>query len=143
MSRFASDGFSSLRSVVIVEDDASDAFLTAHTLGGLGVDDITVYATAEEALAGLRRMTTPPSVVLVDVNLPGMDGLELIGRLRAAGCDDLRLVLLFASRWDEERFAQRAVLADGWLAKPLAEEELLSMMSRLDRRPSFPRRDAA
>lgn len=72
--------------VGVVEDDAQlrDAF--ASLIGDTdGMACIGAFASAEAAIDGLRR--TAIDVVLMDINLPGINGIECIRRLRAAKCD--------------------------------------------------------
>jgi len=103
--------------ILIVDDNAANLKLVRVllTLAGFGV----VTATdAEEALKVLETCT--PRVILMDVQLPGMDGLELTRRLKAdPSRRDIIIVVLtaYAMKGDEER--ARAAGADGYLSKPI------------------------
>src|SRR6266487_2921548 len=67
--------------VAIVEDDDRDReLLSEHIRGGQGLRLVSAYATGEEALK--RFPHEKPNVALVDIKLPGMDGIECIRQLR-------------------------------------------------------------
>jgi two-component system cell cycle response regulator DivK len=104
-------------SILIVDDNEASAKLARVVLEHEGYE-VRTAANAEEALRVLSlRM---PWLVLIDVQLPGMDGLELTRRLRAdAGTKDLVILALTASttKTDEER--ARAAGCDGFVPKPI------------------------
>lgn len=105
-------------SVLVVEDNPLNLKL-ARTLLELEGFDVRAAASAEEALAALDR-PGPPRGVLVDIQLPGMDGVELARRVRANGeLSDVVLIALtaYAMKDDEARFL--AAGFDGYLAKPI------------------------
>ncbi|MEX1255031.1 MAG: response regulator [Dehalococcoidia bacterium] len=66
--------------VLIVEDDPNDTLLEARALERFGIKQIHAVETAEQALDVLAK--EPRDIVLVDYNLPGMDGLTLLERIR-------------------------------------------------------------
>jgi len=72
---------------------------------------------------------------VVDPMLPGMDGLELIGRLRAAG-DQTPVIILSARRSIDDRVLGLARGGDDYLTKPFAFSELLARLQALIRRAS-------
>jgi two-component system, cell cycle response regulator DivK len=115
--------------VLIVEDNARNLKLVRDVLGFAGYRTLEA-STAEEglALAAARR----PDVILMDVQLPGMDGVEALGRLRAepatAGIA-VAAVTAFAMKADRERFL--AAGFDGYLEKPLSVRELPGQVADL------------
>jgi two-component system, cell cycle response regulator DivK len=104
-------------SILIVDDNEASAKLARVVLEHEGYE-VRTAASAEEALRALSlRM---PWLVLIDIQLPGMDGLELSRRLRAdAATKHLVILALTASttKSDEER--ARAAGCDGFVAKPM------------------------
>jgi two-component system cell cycle response regulator DivK len=103
--------------VLVIDDNALNAELAVYVLETAGFE----VATASDAQAALARIATfQPDVALVDIQLPGMDGLTLVRLLKsqAATCD---LVLMaftaFAMKGDEAKM--RAAGCDGYIAKPI------------------------
>ncbi|MEA2382843.1 MAG: two-component system, cell cycle response regulator DivK [Solirubrobacteraceae bacterium] len=108
--------------ILIVEDNARNMKLVRDVLNHVGYRTLEA-ATAEDGLALARA--EHPGLVLMDVQLPGMDGVEALERLRAdPATADVRVVALtaFAMKEDRERFL--AAGFDGYLEKPLDVREL-------------------
>jgi CheY-like chemotaxis protein len=103
--------------ILIVEDNARNLKLVRDVLEHVGYRTLEA-ATAEDGLALAR--SERPALVLMDIQLPGMDGIEALGRLRSdpatAGTRVLALTA-FAMKEDRERFL--AAGFDGYLEKPL------------------------
>jgi CheY-like chemotaxis protein len=108
--------------ILIVEDNARNMKLVRDVLNHVGYRTLEA-ATAEDGLALARA--EHPGLVLMDVQLPGMDGMEALERLRAdPATADVRVVALtaFAMKEDRERFL--AAGFDGYLEKPLDVRKL-------------------
>ena len=73
-------GWSDLR-VMVVEDHGFQRRIALRLLDELGVAQVLEGADGLHALDQLRRLPTPPDVVLVDLDMPGMDGIECIGHI--------------------------------------------------------------
>lgn len=105
------------RLVLVVEDNPTNLMLVTAVLRRAGYAT-TAAGSADEARRELARST--PSLILMDVQLPGQDGLSLAGQLKAdpATCA-IPIVALTAHAMDEHR--QRALDAgcDGYIAKPI------------------------
>src|SRR5690606_1971569 len=79
----------------------------------------------EQALERIRRV--PPSLVLADVMMPGLDGLELLARIRDhAATRTLPVILLSARAGEESRVEGMAAGADDYLVKPFSARELVA-----------------
>src|SRR5438270_13565967 len=101
--------------VLLVEDDARLASMVAEYLGRHEVD-VTVVADGERGLAALRRGRF--DVVLLDVMLPGLDGLEVCRRIRATPEWRARPVLLLTAPREEPLTGVRLRRGDdGYLAR--------------------------
>jgi DNA-binding response OmpR family regulator len=117
--------------LMVVEDDARVAdFLTR----GLRAEGYRVQAlkTGEEALALARQ--EPPALILLDVMLPGISGMEVCQQLRAARIAT-PVLMLTAMGTVQDRVAGLRCGADDYLTKPFAFEELLARIEALLRRP--------
>ena len=107
--------------VLIVEDDRAIREHLAETLG-----DEFLIDTAEDGAQALRRVErTRPDVVVTDVLMPDIDGIELLKILRSAPDTRTIPVLLISGRAPEDlRIEGFELGADGYLAKPYSEREL-------------------
>jgi two-component system KDP operon response regulator KdpE len=101
------------RCVAIVDDDVRIRTLLRLELEDLGAE-VACYASGEEALEQVEAQR--PDLVLLDVGLPGLDGLDCLGQLRARG---LRArVVLMSAHWDPGGAeGHRAAGADGFVLK--------------------------
>jgi two-component system response regulator MprA len=120
--------------ILVVDDDAPIRRMLERTLGAEG------YAVSSEpdggaALAFLER--SAPDLVVLDVTMPGMDGLAVCRRVRARGLA-LPILLLTARDALEERVTGLDAGADDYLVKPFAAEELLARVRALLRRGQEP-----
>lgn len=87
-----------------------------------GIQVVAVARSAEEALEKVERF--PPDVAIVDIQLPGMNGIELIRRLKQA---HPRIEAITLTVFDHEQFAKQAIKAGaiGYVIKDAAKEELV------------------
>lgn len=107
----------SAESILVVDDNLDNLELTKILLEGEGWE-LRIAEDAQQALNILQ--TYHPSLILMDVQLPGMDGLELTRRLRAdPSFRDVIIVALtaYAMKGDEEN--ARAAGCDGYISKPI------------------------
>jgi DNA-binding response OmpR family regulator len=118
--------------ILIVEDDADIAALIAHYLDKAGYASETV-ADGGRALA--RAKETPPDLMILDLMLPGLNGLEVCRSLRA---DDrtagLPIIMLTARGEESERIMGLDVGADDYVVKPFSPNELMARVRALLRR---------
>lgn len=115
--------------VVVVEDNPANMKLVTFLLQSAG----HTVVTASDAEAGLvmARGQPRPDLVLMDIQLPGMDGIEAIGLLKAdAATRAIPVIALtaLAMKGDEERI--RAAGCDGYIAKPIRYQEFLATVAR-------------
>ena len=116
--------------VLVVDDEASirDSLERALRLEGFEVETAD---GGEAALAAVSRR--PPAVVVLDVTMPGLDGVRVLRRLRADGVD-VPVCILSARDDVEDRVAGLQAGADDYLVKPFALEELTARLHALLRR---------
>lgn len=108
--------------IAVVEDNADNRLLVRAMLAE--DYDVSEYETGIEALAGIRA--SPPALILLDVSLPGMDGIEVLGRLRADETTKrIPAIALTAHAMagDRERFIQAGF--NDYVAKPIVDEAVL------------------
>jgi two-component system, OmpR family, response regulator MprA len=115
--------------ILVVDDDPLLAAALRRPLAYEGFD-VEVAASGEEALTSVREQG--PDLVILDVLLPGIDGLEVCRRIRQAS--DVPVLMLTARSEVPERVAGFEAGADDYLGKPFAFEELLMRVKALLRR---------
>ena len=125
----SSDVDASPLSVVYVEDDERLARLTAQYLRMHGVD-VTVVARGDQAVAEVLRVR--PDVVLLDLMLPGISGLEVCRRLRERV--DVPIVMVTARTEEPDRVLGLEGGADDYVTKPFSSRELLARIRAQGRR---------
>jgi two-component system, OmpR family, response regulator MprA len=121
-------GYMSARILVIEDEERIRLFLQR----GLTYEGYRVEIAAEGRTGLDLARDNPPDLVLLDIMLPGMDGLEVCRRLRAAG--DVPILMLTAKESIEDRVAGLDAGADDYLVKPFAFDELLARVRALLRR---------
>jgi two-component system response regulator MprA len=120
--------------ILIVDDDNRVTNALRRTLAYEGYQ-VSITANGEGALSIVR--TRPPDLVILDLMLPGIDGLEVCRRLRGAG-DGIAILMLTARDAIADRVAGLEIGADDYLVKPFALEELLARVKALLRRRNLP-----
>ena len=117
------------KSILLVEDNPDDAALTVHALETNNIGNRLVLARdGVEALDYLfctgtyagRDPDDHPSVVLLDLKLPKIDGLEVLRRIRATESTRLQpVVILTSSNEEEDRIKGYALGANSYVRKPV------------------------
>ncbi len=120
-----------MKRIALVEDNDDNRALIAAILDDAEGLELREYVDGPSALAGMT--SERPDLVLLDVSLPGMDGTEVLARIRSH--EDLRALPVVAltahaMRGDRERFL--ALGFDAYVGKPIVDEdELLQTIHRL------------
>ncbi len=126
--RCPGDGWSpDVAKVLIVEDNVANMTLAVFLLESAGY--IVINATNAEAGLTLAR-DEQPHLILMDIQLPGMDGLEATRLLKQDDATrDIPVIALtaLAMKGDEERI--RSAGCNGYIAKPLAYKDFLAVIS--------------
>ena len=119
--------------VLLVEDDTVLADGLSRVLSGHGMA-VDVLRSGSDADALLRRVEAAElAVVVLDIGLPGIDGFEVVRRLRARG-SATPVLLLTARDAIEDRVRGLELGADDYLVKPFATPELVARLRALARR---------
>ena len=127
-------GRASIR-VLIVEDSPTQAFVARAVMQSLGAVEVVGIAGSAEAALELVKTAVPRSagapvdLMLLDIHLPDMDGLQLLRLLRAQPqCAGLKIIMLTGS--DSAAYADQCIQAgaDGFVAKPLTATGMQQML---------------
>jgi DNA-binding response OmpR family regulator len=122
--------------ILMIEDDQRLAAMVVTYLASNGYE-VTHAGTAQAGLALLR--SEPFALVLLDLMLPDIDGLELCRRIRAMGAplESIPIVMLTAKGDPFDRVVGLELGADDYLPKPFEPRELLARLRAVLRRPSL------
>jgi DNA-binding response OmpR family regulator len=116
--------------ILVVDDEARLARHVSSALTEAGHDPIITH-DGETAIGKARE--TPFDLIVLDVGLPGMDGFEVLKRLRALHIPS-RVLMLTARGEVRDRVTGLELGADDYLAKPFAMQELVARVRALSRR---------
>jgi DNA-binding response OmpR family regulator len=118
--------------ILVVEDDRDIADLIAHYLRKQGWTP-HIASAGDDALAYARRQ--PVDLVILDVMLPGLSGLEICRALRGDKATEAIPIIMVTARAEEtDRIVGLEIGADDYLAKPFSPNELVARVRALMRR---------
>lgn len=120
--------------ILVVEDDKVIRALVTTTLESHGISFLTA-STGREALAEASRAN--PDVILLDLGLPDMDGVDIIRAVRQWSM--LPIIVLSARTEDDDKVTALDAGADDYLTKPFSVEELLARLRAALRRVRYER----
>jgi two-component system response regulator len=111
--------------IFIVDDSPTDIELTTIALEATGREIVLRFATdGKSALAILRNGLRVPTLILLDLKMPGMDGIEVLREIRADDrLRDLPVVVVTSSALESDREDAFAAGASGYIQKPLALDQ--------------------
>lgn len=122
-------------SFLVIDDNEFTRIVVTKALGALGAMGVATAANGAEALAYMESAESPPDVLLVDLRMPGMSGLELLIRLSEQGYGG---AVILISGTDEETLAAARDLAKdrnvnvlGTLAKPVDAQSLADLLTQV------------
>ena len=115
--------------ILVVEDDAPVRNLIGTTLKTHGYNYMTA-STGESAL--MQASSNNPNIVLLDLGLPDIDGVDVIKKIRT--WSELPIIVISARTEDKEKIEALDAGADDYLTKPFSVEELLARIRVTERR---------
>ena len=133
--------------VLLVEDNPRDVEITLSLLADCGLDlEVTVVHDGGEAIDYLYRRgefrlrkAGPPSLLLLDVRMPKLDGIEVLKKLKAdPATRRIPVVLLTSSRQEQDMLGAYALHADDYIVKPVRPEQLAASIGRALQRAAGP-----
>ena len=117
------------RNILVVEDSQVDRTRLETLLGTAGYL-VSTAENGEQAIASVKR--SKPDAILMDVNMPGMDGFAATRALRGdADSKDIPVVLVTAKDQKADKAWGQMLGAKGYITKPYTDEQLLSQLRSL------------
>jgi len=115
--------------VLTVDDSRTILAMLHHTLSNAGFEVLQ----AEDGKQGLDVLKTQAvDVVITDINMPIMDGIEFIRHVRATGQhQSLPILILTTETSQDKRDQGKAAGGTGWIVKPFDPEKLISVIHRV------------
>jgi len=123
--------------IMLVEDNPEDVFLTKRVLRRCKLDSMLQLATdGQEAFDALSRAANAgddlPDLLLLDINLPVMGGIDLLRRLKKdERFDDIFVVMLTSSNMDDDIQKSYDLGANTYLVKPISSDALMLVVQNL------------
>jgi len=109
--------------IMVVEDEIDVANLVKHALERGGDANVEIVGSGAAALQSVSK--TPPDLLILDLNLPGLDGTEVCRILRSRpGSSQLPIIMLTARTDESERVLGLDLGADDYITKPFSPREL-------------------
>jgi len=119
-----------MKTVLLVDDSPIILMSLSTLLSQVGYESV-LASDGEKALAHLRT-SKAPALVITDLNMPGMDGIELIRAIRKLpGLRFVPVLMLTTESQAEKRAEARAAGATGWLVKPVQGTELVKVLEKV------------
>lgn len=117
------------KKVLTVDDSKTMRDMVCFTLRGAGFDVVE----AEDGMHALSVLEkTAVDLVITDINMPKMDGVTLVKRLRAQSQHRSTPILILTTEGgDEKKAAGRAAGATGWIVKPFVPEKLVQVVTKV------------
>jgi two-component system chemotaxis response regulator CheY len=114
--------------ILTVDDSASVRQMVRFTLSDAGY-------TVIEAVDGndaLAKLTQPVNLVITDLNMPNLDGIGLIRKIRAnPACKGLPIIMLTTESQDARKQEGKAAGATGWMVKPFSIPQILAVVKKV------------
>jgi two-component system chemotaxis response regulator CheY len=117
------------KTIMTVDDSASIRQMVSFTLREAGYQ-VLEAVDGRDALSKLNGSSV--HMLLTDLNMPNMDGLELIRQVRAnAACKFIPIIMLTTESQAEKKQEGKAAGATGWIVKPFKPEQLIAVVKKV------------
>lgn len=116
---------------LVVDDSSMVRQMVGHTLTRAGFEVIE-GVNGIDGLAKLAAAKAKVNLIMTDLNMPGMDGLEFIRQLRANPAYKATPVLMLTTEMQESKKLEgRAAGATGWMTKPFNPDQMLQIVAKV------------
>ena len=118
-----------LKKIMIVDDSASMRMMVNFTLKEGGYE-VVEAVDGKNALEKLEER--PVDMMITDLNMPELDGIELVRRVREnSECRYIPIILLTTESQESKKMEGKAAGATGWIVKPFRSEQLLGVVKKV------------
>ncbi|MCX6674098.1 MAG: response regulator [Methanothrix sp.] len=121
--------------ILLVEDNLEDAAVTKRVLKHNKLNNgLVIAASGKEALAALQNITKAdlPQLILLDINLPDISGIDLLTRIKKdKNLSNIPVVILTGSNVDQDIQKSYDLGADSYLVKPISNDALMLVIEKL------------
>lgn len=116
------------KTILTVDDSASVRQMVKFTLSGAGYSVIE----AVDGQDALVKLEAPVHLVITDLNMPNLDGIGLIRKVRATpACKGIPIIMLTTESQEARKQEGKAAGATGWIVKPFTTQQLLAVVKRV------------
>lgn len=116
------------KTIMTVDDSASVRQMVSFTLKDAGYDVIE----ASDGVDALSKLKGPVNLVLTDLNMPRMDGIELIKNIRKDAVNKfVPVIMLTTESQNEKKVEGKSAGATGWIVKPFQPDQLLAVIKKV------------
>ncbi len=118
-------------STVFIVDDSMTILMSLEAILRKGGFVVAKAATGEEAVAKLQA-GLKPNLVITDIHMPGMNGIELIRKIRTMpGIQFVPILVVTTESQQAKRDEARAAKATGWLVKPVKPDDMMKVVKQI------------
>lgn len=118
-----------MKTILLVDDSPTILMSVKGVLQRHGLQ-VETAKNGEEAMQKLKS-GVQPDLMITDLNMPGMNGIELIKQARQAGLRFTPMLMLTTESEESKRQEARAAGATGWLVKPVQGDQLMQVIKKL------------
>lgn len=122
------------RYILVVDDDKICNFLTVNSLRKVGIKgDIEVVINGLEAINKLKEVSVFPDFILLDINMPVMNGLDFLENYKTEGFEGKTKIVMYTSsiRESDKKIAFQYNDVFDFINKPLTQDKLLKLIKKL------------
>ncbi|HRJ59547.1 MAG TPA: response regulator [Azospirillaceae bacterium] len=118
-------------STIFLVDDSATILMSMETILKKAGYAVTTAASGELAVAALGK-GLKPNMIITDIHMPGMNGIDLIRKVRTMpGLQFIPILVVTTESQQSKRDEARAAKATGWLVKPVQPDDLLKVVKQI------------
>ena len=125
-----------LKPILLVEDDDTDVMIIEHVFADLEIrNELICAGDGSEALEHLRNVGDQvPCLILLDLNMPGMDGIEFLREVKAdERLKNIPIIAMTGSGEREDKMSSFGLGIAGYIVKPCKYEKFVEAIKTIDR----------